>query len=237
MPSPALAHALSLHPAVSSCYLKLCASVQPWNQDLQKLCKMCVTCRQFSTRSSFIFLMMFPVLNFSANVENLNLDNVSKCPNILTLHHSSGQDNCSFQNRTHEAWEGGAEAQLTFSLPSPLLPRAPFDQHLPPSRPHFSPSCLLRPVGSHPLLLLLLRTSISQAQCTPQSRRTFPPPPPPKCQWSMESSLCWGKSQKTVAAHYICEWSLLLFSFVGSEMLFQVFLIFTCVMVNKWNHH
>lgn len=142
--SPALAHAFSLHPAVSCCYLKLCGSVQPWNQDLQKVCKMWVTCHRFddwlepfSTEMNFLFLTMFPTLNSSGNVENLNLENLSKCTNILALHHSSGQDNCCFQNRTHEAWEGGAEAQLTFSLPSPLLPLCSIRSAPPPPVPTF----------------------------------------------------------------------------------------------------
>lgn len=156
MPSPALAHAFSLHPAVSSCYLKLCGYVQPWNQDAQKVCKMCS-----NMFVSFLNWNEFSS-NFSGNVENLNLDNLSRSTNIWTLHHSSGQNNCCFQNRTHEAWEGGAEAQLTFSLPSPLFPPcAPLAQHLSPPVPTF-----LLPVS-----LALLDLTPSSSSSKPQSAK------------------------------------------------------------------
>lgn len=108
--------------------------------------------------------------------------------------------------KTDEAWEGGAEAQLTLPLPSPPFPCAP-SISTPPPHPHPSPpcpflssSCLPCPIESD---LLLHRASISQAQCTPRSRKPSPPPPPPKCQWSMESSLCWGKEWITDAHHRI----------------------------------
>lgn len=161
MPSPALAHAFSLHPAVSSCYSKLGGSVRPWNQDLQKVYKMWVTCQQFddwveafSTEMNFLFLTVFPTLTVSGNVETLNLEHLSKCANICTLHHSTGQDNCCFQNRTHEAWEGGAEAQLTFSLPSPLLPL-----------------CSIRSAPPPPVPTFLLPVSLALSDLTPSSSK------------------------------------------------------------------
>lgn len=95
---------------------------------------------------------------------------------------------------------GSADPSPSFSS----FPRAPSISTPPPSppRPFLPSSCLPRPVESD-LLLLLHQASISQAQCTPRSRKPSPPPPPPKCQWSMESSLCWGKEWITDAHHCI----------------------------------
>ena len=108
----------------------------------------------------------------------------------------------ALQGRTSGAARDGhmkhERVELRLSWPFPFLlllsPRAPFDQHPPPLLPS-PPFPFLSPSPGWISPPLLLRASISRARCTPRSRKTSPPPPPPKCQWSMESSLCWGKQQ------------------------------------------